>query len=162
MKRVLIISYFFPPTSNMGSHRMLRFVRHLRECEWEPVVLTGKLPGWAHVDDTLLDRLPKDLEVHRVGNIDLTTTWRKLFASTPSATPSASQTHGLTTFINRWLMIPDKYFPWISPAARYARGLKFDAIYSTSDPLSDHLVALRLSRQGSVPWIAEFRDLWIG
>ena len=34
-------------------------------------------------------------------------------------------------------MIPDKYFPWISPAARYGRGLKFDVVYSTG--LFDYL-----------------------
>lgn len=159
MKRVLIISYFFPPVSNMGSHRMARFVRHLREFGWEPVVLTGKTPGWPHVDEKLLEHLPKDLEIHRVGAMDLTMLWRKLRPAGKSATPSASQSHGLTTFINRWLMIPDKYFPWISPAARYARDLKVDAVYSTSEPVSDHLVALQL---GDVPWIAEFRDLWLG
>ena len=47
MKKVLIIAYSFPPITNMGSHRILRFVRHLREFDWEPIVLTGKLTNRA-------------------------------------------------------------------------------------------------------------------
>jgi len=74
--------------------------------------------------------------------------------------PARSQ--GLTTFLNRWVMIPDKCFPWIGPATRFARDLKFDAIYSTSDPLSDHLVARRVSQHTGAPFVAEFRDLWLG
>jgi len=58
MNRVLIVSYFFPPISNMGSHRILRFVRHLREFGWEPVVLTGKLTSGPLCDQRLLDKIP--------------------------------------------------------------------------------------------------------
>jgi glycosyltransferase involved in cell wall biosynthesis len=163
MKRVLIVSYFFPPVSNMGSHRMLRFVRHLREFGWEPIVLTTNFEGWALVDEHLLARVPEDIEVHRVAGVDLTGLWQKFGKrgrSEHGTAPARSQ--GLTTFLNRWVMIPDKCFPWIGPATRFARDLKFDAIYSTSDPLSDHLVARRVSRQTGAPFVAEFRDLWLG
>ena len=171
MKRVLIIAYFFPPASNMGSHRILRFVRHLREHGWEPVVLTGQFPGCPQVDERLLERVPADVEVHRVSSVDLADVWHRLTGRKKSGkvqgretTPVASQ--GLTTFLNRWVMVPDKYFPWIGPAARAGRRLlaerRFDAIYSTLDPASAHLVARRIARATGVPWVAEFRDLWLG
>ena len=163
MKRVLIVSYFFPPSTNMGSHRMLRFVRHLRQFGWEPVVLTTDFKGGTLVDEQLLAHVPKDIEVHRIRGVDLTELWhagRKPAAAKHGTAPVRSQ--GLTTFLNRWVMIPDKFFPWIRPAASFASKLKFDAIYSTSDPLSDHLVARRVSRRTGVPFVAEFRDLWLG
>ncbi len=168
MKRVLIVSYFFPPISNMGSHRILRFVRHLREFGWEPVVLTGKLTCGPHCDQKLLEKLPADIAVERVECVDLTETWTKLTGRARRATPTSLapaqplKTQGVTTFLNRWVMIPDKIFPWIGPAARRGRQLEFDAIYSTSDPLSDHLVARRIARRTGRPWVAEFRDLWLG
>src|SRR5579862_4725574 len=173
MKKVLVIAYSFPPITNMGSHRILRFVRHLREFGWEPVVLTGKLTSGAHCDEKLLAKLPPDLNVNRIDSTDLTETWAKLMgrqrASVGTATAKQStpvKTQGLTTFLNRWVMIPDKSFPWIRPAAaagvKLIRDLKIDAIYSTSDPLTDHLVARRLAHQTRVPWVAEFRDLWMG
>src|SRR2546429_47480 len=65
MMRVLILSFFFPPVINMGSHRMARFVRHLPEFGWQPVVLTA--PGAADVPGT---------EIHRVAGLDLTRLWR--------------------------------------------------------------------------------------
>ena len=158
MKRVLIVSYFFPPVSNMGSHRILRFVRHLREFGWEPVVLTADFKGWTQVDPRLTERVPADVEVHRVGHVDLTGLWQKLRGGTGPGGAAPVRAHGLTTFLNRWVMVPDKFFPWIGPASRLASALKFDAIYSTSDPVSGHLVARRLRK----PWVAEFRDLWLG
>ncbi len=168
MKRVLIVSYFFPPISNMGSHRILRFVRHLREFGWEPIVLTGKLTSGPHCDPKLLEKLPADIAVERVECVDLTETWAKLTGRARRGTPTALapaqplKTQRVTTFLNRWVMIPDKIFPWIGPAARRGRQLEFDAIYSTSDPLSDHLVARRIAQRTGRPWVAEFRDLWLG
>ena len=171
MKRVLIISYFFPPASNMGSHRILRFVRHLRECDWEPVVLASTLEGWPQTDARLLEEVPTDIEVRRVSGVDLTAVWKKFTRRGETRAPAVataptSQGYGLTTFLNRWVMIPDKFFPWISPAARTGEELVREkgitAIFSTSDPLSDHLVALRIARRTGVPFIAEFRDLWLG
>jgi glycosyltransferase involved in cell wall biosynthesis len=148
MKRVLIVSHCFPPVTNMGSHRIRRFVRHLPEFGWEPVVLTA--PGAQETPGA---------EIHRVASVDLTALWRK-FKRSPSGDGSGRT---MTTSLNRWVMIPDKYFPWIKPAARAGAALKnIDAIYSTSDPLSDHLVALRISRETGVPFVAEFRDLWLG
>ena len=78
MKRVLVIAYFFPPINNMGSQRILRFVRHLREFGWEPVVLTGKLTTGPFCDEKLLAKLPPDLDIHRIECPDLTEIWAKL------------------------------------------------------------------------------------
>jgi glycosyltransferase involved in cell wall biosynthesis len=173
MKRVLVIAYFFPPINNMGSQRILRFVRHLREFGWEPVVLTGRLTTGPFCDEKLLAKLPPDLDIHRVACPDLTEIWAKLTQGGSSKVPVVAtkqsapvKTQGLTTFLNRWVMIPDKCFPWIRPAAaageRLIREKNIAAIFSTADPLTDHLVALRLTRRTGVPWVAEFRDLWLG
>lgn len=89
MKRVLIVAYFFPPVSNMGSHRILRFVRHLPEFGWEPVVLTGATPGWRQTDERLLARLPADVAVHRARGIDLTELWKKLSSGRSPLAPAA-------------------------------------------------------------------------
>ena len=158
MKRVLIISYFFPPSTNMGSHRVLRFVRHLREFGWEPVVLAHDFAGGALLDEQLVRRVPADVEVHRVRGVDLTHLWHAGRRPAAAHGTAPVRAHRLTTFLNRWCMVPDKFFPWIGPATRVARRLRCDVVYSTSDPLSDHLVARRLGR----PWVAEFRDLWLG
>lgn len=172
MKRVLIVAYFFPPVSNMGSHRIARFVKHLPAYGWDPVVLTGASAGWVQTDRQLVEGLPPIL-VERVPSVDLTELWKKWVrrdaAADRSGSPSALRplgTQSFTTFLNRWVMVPDKYFPWRRPAARagiaLARRLKADVIYSTSDPVTDHLVARRIREATGLPWVAEFRDLWLG
>ena len=148
MKRVLIVSYPFLPASNMGSHRITRFVRHLREFGWEPVLLTA--PDAQAIDD---------IEIHRVKSVDLTTLWRRL----KGTTEGGGSGQAVTTSLNRWVMIPDKYFPWIAPAKRVGSRIRnIDVIYSTSDPLSDHLVARHVSKRLGVSFVAEFRDLLLG
>ena len=115
------------------------------------------------------------MEVQRIESPDLTEMWAKLTRrgqpSIPAVATNTNQsapakTQRLTTFLNRWVMIPDKSFPWIRPAAaageRLIREKNIAAIFSTSDPLTDHLVALRLAQRTGVPWVAEFRDLWLG
>ena len=89
MKRVLIIAYFFPPISNMGSHRMLRFVRHLYDFGWEPVVLTGVIGGWSTLDEHLLSQVPANIHLYRVGNMDMTHVWNKFMKRNSSNVPHA-------------------------------------------------------------------------
>jgi glycosyltransferase involved in cell wall biosynthesis len=170
MNRVLVIAYFFPPVNSMGSHHVLRLVQHLQDYGWQPVVLTGATMGWRERDERLLAKVPATVEVHRARGLDLTEIWVRYSGSRRSASggsrPAPLKTQGLTTWLNRWVMIPDKYFPWIRPATALGEQLledaKINAIFSTSDPLSDHLVGQRLARRSGLPWVAEFRDLWLG
>lgn len=69
-------------------------------------------------------------------------------------------------WIRRVLFFPDDQVLWIPFAVRAGRGVlagnQVDAIYSTSSPVSSHLVAGILHRRTRIPWIAEFRDPWVG
>jgi glycosyltransferase involved in cell wall biosynthesis len=66
--------------------------------------------------------------------------------------------------VRRWLYIPDGQVGWYPFALRAARRTmletRFDAIFSSSFPITSHLVASRLQRTLGVPWVAEFRDPW--
>jgi glycosyltransferase involved in cell wall biosynthesis len=69
-------------------------------------------------------------------------------------------------FINRWLLIVDEQVGWLpfaKPAGRKViaqQGIK--VIYSTSAPYSAHLIARDLHHQTHLPWVADFRDPWMG
>src|SRR5688572_4281237 len=43
MKKILIISYFFPPANFAGSYRLESFAKYLPENGWKPIVITR---GW--------------------------------------------------------------------------------------------------------------------
>ena len=45
LKRVLIITYYFPPRPGIASLRLRGLAKYLPEFGWEPVILTAALPG---------------------------------------------------------------------------------------------------------------------
>lgn len=152
----------------MGGVRLRRIARLLPRHGWDPVVLTHP-PDFTSVPDAT-----RGLRIEAVAAPDLTRVYRKIrtlgrrqTAATPAlrAEPKA-QAIGLTSQINRWLMIPDKQVTWYRAAVRRGlellRGEKFSAIFASLEPRTSLLVAARLSRDTGVPCVFEYRDLWIG
>lgn len=166
-KRVLFVGYFYPD-ANMGGVRMRRLARLLPRFGWDPVVLTHAEPG--HASSQSVD----GVRIEAVAAPDLTRAYRRIRqwkpkAEPPGAAPAAqplSNAIGLTSEINRWLMIPDKQIPWRGPAVKRGRQLlakeSFSAIFASQEPRTSLLVAARLSRQTSIPCVLEYRDLWTG
>ena len=150
-KRVLIVSHCFVDP-NMGGVRSRRIARLLPRHGWEPVILThprdaGSVPAEA-----------ADPRIETVESLDLTRVYERLRrigrtgpASTAAGQPEAtSKRIGLTSEINRWLMIPDKQMTWYRAALKKGRELlqreKFSVIFASLDPRTCLLVAARLSR----------------
>ena len=163
-KRILIVGYRFVDAS-MGGVRLRRISRLLPRYGWEPVVLTPP-----RLDDSVA--LPEKVRREEVPALDLTRLYAKLRgAGRPGSAPAnckepAAKAIGLTSRINRWLMVPDKQVTWYRAAVRRGRQLlrseKFDAIFASQDPRTCLLVAARLSRESGVPCVLEYRDLWTG
>ncbi|NTV19613.1 MAG: glycosyltransferase family 4 protein, partial [Bacteroidales bacterium] len=63
MKRVLIITYYWPPAGGSGVQRWLKFVKYLREFGYEPVVYTPESPEFMAIDETLAKEIPQGVEV---------------------------------------------------------------------------------------------------
>jgi glycosyltransferase involved in cell wall biosynthesis len=166
-KRVLIIGYPFVE-ANMGGVRLRRLARLLPRHGWEPVVLTYP-PTTAQAPPA-----GADVRVEQVAAPDLASLYqrfsrlgRKKAASVPpSQTGPTARAIGLTTWINRWLIIPDKQMTWYRAAVRRGRELlrreTFSAIFASLDPRTSLLVAARLARESGVPCVLEYRDLWTG
>jgi glycosyltransferase involved in cell wall biosynthesis len=157
VKQVLMVAALYPPAAGGGVYRTLGFVRHLGAHGFRPVVLTGTGEG-AWVTDPELSPGPDPVEVVRVGGAALTR------GRGGSARRSLWQM-GLGWLATR-LLVPDTYVGWLKPAVRaglerLGRG-DVQALYSTSPPDTDHLVALELRRATGLPWVADFRDPWIG
>ncbi|HEX8687996.1 MAG TPA: glycosyltransferase, partial [Pyrinomonadaceae bacterium] len=66
-----------------------------------------------------------------------------------------------------WSKIPDEYRSWGRPALKAVRefaeasGYRPDLVVSFGQPMSDHLVGLRLRKLYGVPWVAHFSDPWV-
>ncbi|MCB9645353.1 MAG: glycosyltransferase [Deltaproteobacteria bacterium] len=156
MRRVLVVAYQFPPMGGGGVQRTLSFVRHLPEQGILPVVLTAAQPEryWAQ-DPSLLARIPDGVEIIRASDRALFTVRRALRRALPaSARPRLDQL----------LDLPDRQATWwpaatVAALQRARRG-DLDAVYSTSAPWTDHLVARALVRRTGLRWVADFRDPW--
>ncbi len=173
MKRVLIITYYWPPAGGSGVQRWLKFVKYLREFGYEPVVYTPLNPEFMAVDKTLLSEIPAGVEVIKREitepySIYKLFTGKKRSGVKPgfikSSNGKSKISERLSLFIRSNLFIPDPKMLWISPSARflikYLKESSVDAIVSTGPPHSMHLIAKRVSKATGIPWLADFRDPW--
>ncbi|MGH7725391.1 MAG: glycosyltransferase [Candidatus Eiseniibacteriota bacterium] len=166
MPRVLLVSHFFPPIGGGGVYRALGWTRHLPEFGWDVTVLAADADSGLVRDDSLLALVPASTEVLRVGAL----TGLALRKRLPSGdrAPSARGSDQRLKALARFVLLPDSYRPWAAPAIRagrerIARG-GIDAVISTSPPETSHQVGEALARGGPMrlPWIADFRDPWVG
>src|SRR5262245_16020615 len=163
-KRVLMIAYYFPPLGGIGSLRAMRFAEHLPEFGWEPTVVAPRL-GTHHEDPEL--SFPEE-RVIRSRSLELSRLGKRALSIEQSEDGSLAEVRGaralLRSFAHRYLYRPDPQIGWYPGAVRAARKAleekRYDAIFSTSVPMTSHLIARRLRRSSRLPWVAEFRDPW--
>ena len=167
-RRLLLVCYFFPPIAGGGVHRVLGFARHLPRLGWEcTVVCAGEEDYWVR-DETLSAAVPQGTEVIRVRGGSAIASWLRLgrrAGGHGSGRRAGALASGLRRLSDWWLM-PDSYVGWAlrarrAVARRLARG-DVDAVLTSSPPDSVHLAALGPARRAGVPWLADFRDPWIG
>jgi Glycosyltransferase Family 4 len=145
MKHVLMVAYHFPPMAgSSGIQRTLRFVQHLPEFGWQPLVLTAALPAYERTSDDLLSEIPPGTVVQRAFALD---TARHLAVAGRYVSATAR---------------PDRWVSWRFDAVRQGmqliRRYKPRALWSTYPIATAHLIAARLQRRSGLPWIADFRD----
>jgi glycosyltransferase involved in cell wall biosynthesis len=163
MRRILMISYYFPPQGGIASIRALKFATYFPAFGWEPVVVAPR--KGAYYEDLGLSL--GATRVYRTGNLQLGRIAKGFshVAKAPSAKSRRNSALGhIQHAVRGWLYRPDGQIGWypfaVAAGHRAIREGRFDAIFSSSPPITAHLVARRLQRETSAPWIAEFRDLW--
>lgn len=174
-KRLLIITYYWPPTGGAGVQRWLKFVKYLREFGWEPIVYTPSNPESPGNDESLLKDIPTGIEVIKTRIWEPYDLYRKFTGAKKSdkINPAfhsdkskATSKQSLAVWIRGNFMIPDPRKFWIKPSVKFLTEWlseeknKVDAIVSSGPPHSMHLIARGLHRNTSIPWIADFRDPW--
>ena len=151
-----MIAYYFPPIGGSGALRPLKLAKYLPAYGWSPLILTVKNPDWYYASDPqLLADLPEHAKVFRC--FMFRSAWlQRIF--------NPWRNRKLDDFIRHYCMQPDDQIGWVPFAIKRARQIaqrfKADAIYSTSSPLSCHLIADNLNKKTDIPWVADFRDEW--
>jgi glycosyltransferase involved in cell wall biosynthesis len=173
MHKVLIITYYWPPSGGSAVLRWLKFTKYLREFGWEPVIYTPENPEPQEIDESLLRDIPENTEILKTRIIEPYSIYKWLTGKKQSdrlgvALMTDQTKRGLLNKISLWIrsnfFIPDPRILWVRPSirnlARYLDKNPVDIIISTGPPHSMHLIAFGLKRKLKLKWLADFRDPW--
>lgn len=174
MKKLLFITYFWPPSGKATLHWPLKIIKHLPEFKWQPVILTASEDTFTHKDYSLLNDIDPDLQVIKSKTYEPFDLYRKftgkkpeekLIASETISTTNKSLTHRISVWIRMNLFIPDARIGWNFSAVKAGRKIinreQIDAVISIGPPHSTHLIAKKLSKEFNLPFIPVFIDPWV-
>jgi hypothetical protein len=173
-KKVLIITYYWPPSGGSGVQRWLKFVKYLVRAGWEPYVFTPENPAFTIQDNSLEKDVPASVEVirfpiwepyHIFFRIASLTGRRNIQQSDFISTGNKNIFQKISSWIRGNFFIPDARVFWVKPSVDYLKDFiarnEIEKIVTTGPPHSIHLIGLRLKKLNpSLYWIVDFRDPW--
>ncbi|MFI2742810.1 glycosyltransferase family 4 protein [Zhouia sp. PK063] len=171
MKKVLIITYYWPPAGGPGVQRWLKFVKYFKNFGIAPVVYIPENPNYPMLDDSFKKEIPSDVTIISKPIFEpykLASVFSKKTAKTVSkgiiSNKNQSFVEKLMLFIRGNFFIPDARKYWVKPSVKYlSKYLEentIDTIITTGPPHSVHLIGLQLKEKIGVKWLADFRDPW--
>lgn len=173
MKKVLIITYYWPPSGGAGVQRWLKFAKYLPNFGWEPIIYTPDNQEAPSTDESLLKDIPEGTVILKTPIWEPYNLYKKFIGQNKNEKINAGfltekKKPGLTEKISVWIrgnwFIPDARKFWIKPSVKflseYLKSNPVDVIISTGPPHSMHLIAMGLKEKLNVAWIADFRDPW--
>lgn len=176
MNKVLIVTYYFPPSGGPGVQRVLKFAKYLPQFGWQPIILTVENGDYPARDESLLKEIPPSLKVYRTKIFEPYNLYRKLTGkptgvavdvnTIPKKGEKRKFSETIAEFIRATFFIPDARIGWLREAVREGKKIiereGMQMIYSSSPPYTCALIARALHRATHVPWVAGFRDPWTG
>ena len=159
--KVLVITYYFPPMGMSGVQRVLKFVKYMKNFNWEPTIITtGNTRYFAH-DPKLFEEVEKlNLKVIRVGGFDP----YSVLSNYKTIKMPAEFIRKLMSRLSKTFFIPDNKIFWSKKAFAAAKNLldkeKFDIIFVSCPPFSSFKMAAKLSRIYDISLFVDYRDLW--
>jgi len=166
--RILIVSYYWPPSGGSGVQRWLKFTKFLDKAGHDIHVVTPLNPAFELKDETLQKDISSNISVHKLPIWEPTMLFGKKKRKELSSNKLGDDNFGITKRLTSWirgnLLIPDGRLFWVRPATKYILRLlsqnSFDAIITTGPPHSMHLIGLNIKKNRNLKWIADFRDSW--
>ena len=172
MKKVLIITYYWPPAGGPGVQRWLKFVKYLPEFNIQPIVYCPENPSYPTLDSSLLHEVDSKITVLKHPIKEPLRFLKLLFKSKTNKLSKGgipdSKKQGLferfLLFIRGNFFIPDARIFWVKPSVRYLSSYiskhQIDTIITTVPPHSVHLIGMQLKAKYQLQWLADFRDPW--
>ncbi len=171
-KKILIITYYWPPAGGPGVQRWLKFAKYLPEYGWEPVIYTPENPSYPLTDESLMKDVPEGIEIVKTKIWEpyqlaekLNKSNKKFKAGQFDVGKNQSWKSRLSIWVRGNFFIPDARVFWVKPSVKflekYLKENKIDVVVTSGPPHSLHLIGLNLKKQlPDLKWIADFRDPW--
>jgi len=171
MNKVLIITYYWPPSGGAGVQRWLKFSKYLPEFGWEPIILTvdPEFAAYPVTDISLNKDIPANIKVYKTPATDYFSIYKKDKTKIPSAGFAISVDNTLKDrflrFVRGNFFIPDPRKGWnkfaFTKACDLIEAEGINHVITTSPPHSTQLIGLKLKKKyPGIKWIADLRDPW--
>ena len=173
MKKVLIITYHWPPSGGITVLRCLKFVKYLREFGWEPIVFTADNAAYQFLDFGNEKDIPEGIEIHKVPIFEPINAFKKISGRKKNVplqniTSNSAKKKTVVDKFAMWLrgnfFIPDARYRWIKPSVKYLNNYlqthTVDAILTDGPPHTNTVIGMRIAQKFALPWLADFQDPW--
>lgn len=171
-KKLLIITYYWPPAGGPGVQRWLKFVKYLPDFNVQPIVYIPENPTYPIVDEGLMSEVSdkaiilknKIFEPYQLAGFLSKKETKKISSGIIPAAKKQSFVEKMMLWIRGNLFIPDARKFWVNPSVQYLKKYiqenNIDTIVTSGPPHSLHLIGLKLKQELGVKWFADFRDPW--
>ena len=171
MKKVLILTYYWPPAGGPGVQRWLKFVKYLPHFGITPVLYIPENPNYPLLDESLVNEVPEGITMYRqpirepykIANL-LSKKDTKRISSGIIASKDQNFLEKAMLWVRGNFFIPDARKNWVKPSVKFLSPLiekeNIDTIITTGPPHSVHLIGNLLKQATGVRWLADFRDPW--
>ena len=172
MKKVLIITYYWPPSGGAGVQRWLKFAKYLPEFGWQPVILTvdPHYASYPQRDESLFAEVDSNCLVYTTKSFELYNLYKWVSGKkeVPYGGFANESKEGLLQKASKFLrgnfLLPDPRKGWnkyaLKKAAELIQEFNIDTVVTTSPPHSTQLIGLKLKQKFNIRWIADLRDPW--
>ncbi|HLS12858.1 MAG TPA: hypothetical protein VK050_11910 [Flavobacteriaceae bacterium] len=170
-KKVLIVTYYWPPAGGPGVQRWLKFVSYLPQFGIEPIVYIPENPAYPIVDENLQNQVPEGITIIKQPIREPGSFAKKLFSNKTKQLQSGILPSRKASFATRCMLyiranffIPDARVGWVKPSIaylkKYCKENHINTLITSGPPHSLHLIGLQLQKEIGVKWLADFRDPW--
>lgn len=172
VRKVLIVTYYWPPSAGSGVQRWLKFAKYLPEFSWHPVIYTPENPDFDLLDKSLLKDIPEDCTVIKTRIWEPYALAKKFSGEKKINTGIIGDGSGKPSRVKKimnWVrgnfFIPDPRVFWVKPSVKYLHKYllenEIEHIITTGPPHSMHLIGRDLKRKiPQLKWVADIRDPW--
>ena len=171
-KKVLIITYYWPPAGGPGVQRWLKFVKYLPDFDIEPILYIPENPNYPLVDESLLAEVSKKItilkkpinEPYKLAGLFSIKSSKTISKGIISEHKKQSLVEKVMLYIRGNFFIPDARKSWVKPSvdylSEYISKENIKTVITTGPPHSMHLIGMQLKKRLALRWFADFRDPW--